>query len=330
MSTQTTNTTGAADSSIRSQRERTWRIGREVALIALIIVIVVISSIFYPAFLTIPNFAAILRNLAFDGIMAVGMMLLMIGGTFDLSVGGMFSLASVLTGWFMMRAGIPVPLAILLGLGVGALGGFINGFVIARIKVNALITTLGTMGIFRGIAVLVGGPGITNLPTEFSRLAQFEFPRLITTPIYLFIFLVILFHYFLSRTRFFRQLYYIGGNQKAATLSGINVQRMQIIGYIITGFLAALAGIAFSSRVGTAVSISGDGAELRVITAVILGGASLNGGKGSIWGALIGVLFIAIINNLLIVAQIPSTWQGIVVGVVLVIAVAMDSFLNRD
>ncbi len=303
---------------------------RETMLLALIVFQIILFSILFPiSFPNFDNFAAILRNLAIDGIMAVGMMLLMIGGMFDLSVGGMLSMAGVITGWLMKSAGFPVWAAILAGLAVAAVGGLLNGLVVARLQVNPLITTLGTMGIFRGIAVLVGGPGISFLPESFKSIGQSQLLG-IQSPVWLMLIIAALFAYLMSRTRFFRQYYYIGANRKAATLSGIDVTRMQIIGFMLMGILAGLSGIVFASRLGTSVSIAGDGAELRVITAVILGGASLTGGKGTIWGALLGVAFIALISNALIISRISSYWQGIIVGLVLVLAVALDAVFNRS
>jgi len=303
---------------------------RETMLLALIVFQIILFSILFPiSFPNFDNFAAILRNLAIDGIMAVGMMLLMIGGMFDLSVGGMLSMAGVITGWLMKSAGFPVWAAILAGLAVAAVGGLLNGLVVARLQVNPLITTLGTMGIFRGIAVLVGGPGISFLPESFKSIGQSQLLG-IQSPVWLMLIIAALFAYLMSRTRFFRQYYYIGANRKAATLSGIDVTRMQIIGFMLMGILAGLSGIVFASRLGTSVSIAGDGAELRVITAVILGGASLTGGKGTIWGALLGVAFIALISNALISSRISSYWQGIIVGLVLVLAVALDAVFNRS
>jgi ribose/xylose/arabinose/galactoside ABC-type transport system permease subunit len=257
------------------------------------------------------------------------MMLLLIGGAFDLSIGGTFSMVGVVTGWLLKSAGLPVPLAIALGLGLGALCGFLNGFIIAKVKVNALIATLGTMQIFRGVAVLVGGPGISFLPASFSGLAQADIAG-IQAPVWLMAFVVLVFHFLLTKTRLFRQYYYIGGNPRAARLCGMPVERMRILAFTIMGFLAGLAGITFAARLGTSVSIAGDGAELRIITAAILGGASLTGGKGTIWGALVGVVFIALTNNIMIIAQVPSYWQSIVIGLVLVAAVAMDYFVRRE
>ncbi len=287
------------------------------------------NSILFPRiFPTTGNLSAILRGLAFDGIMACGMTMLLVGGTFDLSIGGTFSMAAVVAGWLMKEESVAVPLAVLAGIGVGTLAGLINGLIVARVRVNALIATLGTMGIYRGIAVLAGGPGITFLPASFSRPGQAVILGL-QGPVWLMLGIAVLSNFLLSRTRFFRQYYYIGNNATAANLSGINVPRMQLVGFTIMGCLAGIAGIAFASRVGTSVSVSGDGAELRVITATILGGASLNGGKGTIWGALIGVFFVALINNALIIGSVSAYWQGIITGIVLVLAVAMDRFTKQ-
>ena len=302
---------------------------RERILLALIVLQIVVFSILFPvSFPNFSNFSAILRNLAIDGIMAVGMMMMMIGGMFDLSIGGMLSMAGVVTGWLMKTGGLPVWAAILGGLGVAALGGLLNGLFVAKLRVDPLITTLGTMGIFRGIAVLLGGPGISYLPESFNRIGQSELLG-IQTPVWVMLVIAVLFAYLMARTRVFRQYYYIGANPKAAVLSGINVTRMQIIGFTLMGVLAGLSGIVFASRIGTSVSIAGDGAELRVITAVILGGARLTGGKGTIWGALVGVAFIALISNVLIIARVSSYWQSIIVGLVLVLTVAMDAVLSR-
>src|SRR5688572_23643176 len=302
---------------------------RELGLAALTLLIVILFSILYPyTFKSFGNFNAILRNLAFEGILAIGMMLMLVGGVFDLSVGAMASMIGVITGWLMKNAGWPVPLAVAAGLAVAAAGGFLNGFIVARVRVNALITTLGTMGVFQGIALLIGGPGITFLPESFTKFGQNEVFG-VQGPVLLMLGLAVVAHYGLAHTRFFRQLYYIGSNPKAAHLSGINVERLQILSFTLMGLIAGLAGIVYASRIATATSTVGVGAELQAITAVILGGASLSGGKGTIWGALIGVFFMALMKNVLIISRVSSEWQGIILGAVLVLAVALDSIMNR-
>ncbi len=280
------------------------------------------------SFPTFANLSTLLRNTALDGVMACGMVVLMVAGVFDLSVGSMFSMIGVLTAWMMTALHVPVPLAILAGLGLAAVGGALNGLVVAKVRVNALITTLGTMQIFRGIAVLVGGPGIANLPPSFSKLGQAELLGL-QSPIWLMLAVALIGQWLLAKTRFFRKYYYIGANAKAAHLSGIPVDRMLIAAFALSGLLAGLAGMTFAARVATASSTAGDAAELRIITAVILGGASLTGGRGTVWGTLVGVLFISLINNVMIFAGLKSEWQSIVIGGVLIVAVALDHFLSR-
>ena len=302
---------------------------RETILIALTLLAILGATAAFPrSFPTFANVSTLLRNTALDGVMACGMVVLMVAGVFDLSVGSMFSMIGVLAAWLMTEGKVPVPLAILAALGIAAVGGAVNGLVVAKVRVNALITTLGTMQIFRGIAVLVGGPGIANLPPSFSKLGQAEFLGL-QSPVWLMLMVGCLGQWLLAKTRFFRKYYYIGANAKAAYLSGIHVDRMLIAAFTFSGLLAGLAGITFASRVATASSTAGDASELRIITAVILGGASLTGGRGTVWGTMVGVLFISLINNVMIFAALKSEWQSIVVGSVLIIAVALDHFLSR-
>lgn len=305
---------------------RPW--SREAMLLAIIVATIVVCSLLFPvSFRSTVNAQAVLRNLAVDGILATGMMILLVGGVFDLSVGATMSMVGVIVGWLLKVQGWPVALAVPAGLALGLLAGLANGAIVAKARVNALIATLATLGIFQSVAVLVGGPGINFLPESFARLGQTVVLGL-QAPVWLMLALAALAHYLMSRTRFFRLFYYIGSNAKAARLSGIPVERMQVVGFAVMGLLAGIAGMAFAARVGSAVSNAGLGAELRVIAAVILGGASLTGGKGTIAGALLGVVFMALLNNVLVIARVSSYWQGIVLGLVLLVAVGLDSFLN--
>ena len=305
---------------------------REVGVLLLLVLLLAVFRVLFPVswaqFATFDNFASVVRNMAFEGILALGMMLMLVGGTFDLSVGATASMVGVVTGWLMKEAGWPVPVAILGGLALGAFGGLVNGVVVAKVRVNALVTTLGTMGIYTGVALLVGGPGITFLPPAFARLGQAQFLGL-QSPVWLVIVLAALGHYGLAHTRFFRQYYYIGSNAKAAHLSGIAVERLQVLAFTLVGLIAGLAGIVYAARVATASSTVGMGKELGAITACVLGGASLQGGRGTAWGALLGVLFVAVVQNMLLIKQVRPEWQGIILGLVLVLAVAVDSILNR-
>lgn len=312
--------------------KRKWSPSREFGLALLTLLLLIGFRILFPLswekFATFDNFASIVRNLAFEGILALGMMLMLVAGIFDLSVGAMASLAGVVTGWLMTKAGWPVPAAIAGGLVAAAAGGLLNGIIVAKLRVNALITTLGTMGVFAGLALLIGGPGITFLPESFTRLGQAEFLGL-QSPVWLLCALGVAAHYALAHTRFFRQFYYLGANPRAAHLSGLNVERLQMIAFTLMGLLAGLAGIVYAARVATASSTLGVGKELGAITACVLGGASLQGGRGKAWGALLGVVFVALMQNLLLIKQVRPEWQGIILGFVLVFAVAVDSVLNR-
>jgi len=312
--------------------KRRWTPSREFGVVLLTLLLLVAFRILFPVswgkFATFDNFASVVRNFAFEGILALGMMLMMVAGVFDLSVGSMASLAGVVTGWLMKSAGWPVPAAIAGGLGVAAAGGFLNGVIVAKARVNALITTLGTMGIFAGLALLIGGPGITFLPQSFTRLGQAEFLGL-QSPVWLLLALGLAAHYALAHTRFFRQFYYLGANARAAHLSGLNVERLQLVAFTLMGLLAGCAGVVYAARVATASSTLGAGKELGAITACVLGGASLQGGRGTAWGALLGVVFVALMQNLLLLKQVRPEWQGIILGFVLVFAVGVDSVLNR-
>ena len=321
---------------------------RELDLLTAVLLAAAVFGTLYPdAFVSAGNARAVLKNLAFDGILAVGMMLLMVAGVFDLSVGAMASLAGVLCGWLMFThppwevvvlgrrllyldvwTGWPPALAVVATLLVAAACGRANGLLVTRARINALIATLGTLGIFSGATILIGGPGITGLPDGFTRLGQTELLG-IQLPVWVMLALAAVGHYLLQHTAPFRRYYYVGANPKAARLSGIDVAGLQVLGFTLMGLIAGLAGLLFAARVGTAVSTAGVGAELRVITAVILGGASLTGGKGTIPGALIGVVFMALVNNLLILGRVSSYWTGIVVGVILVLAVALDAVQTR-
>jgi len=293
-----------------------------------VLTIIIASFVFPDSFPSFLNAAGIMRNFALDAIMVCGMMVLMVSGVFDLSIGSIYSLVGVLTAALMKNMGWPVPLAVLAGLSAGILCGLVNGFITAKIKVNALITTLGTQQIFRGIAIFIGGTNIPNLPPAFNSLAQSKFLG-IQGFVWIMGAVVLITFFLLSQTRFFRQFYYIGGNLKAAKLSGINVSRMQMVGFAFMGLMAGLSGMLFASRLGAAVAVAGDGKELAIITATILGGASLSGGKGNIFGGLVGVIFIAIVNNLMILATVDAYWQSIVIGTILILAVATDWLVNR-
>ena len=273
-----------------------------------------------------------LLNLAPVAILACGMMLLLIAGTFDLSVGSTLALcgvwAAVVVGWWHW----PPEAGLAVGLVVGCLAGLFNGFIVTRLGINALICTLATMAIYRSLTYITAGTGVTPITDDFAAYGRAADPIFrIQSPFWVALVVLALGSWLVARTKFFRQYYFIGGNARAAQLSGIRVGRLTLIAFVLMGGLAGLAGILGAARLNSAVVNAGVGIELKVITATVLGGASLKGGEGTIWGAFLGVLFIALIENAMIINAVGVFWQGLVVGSVLLLAVSLDRYksVNR-
>lgn len=301
---------------------------RELTLLILVAALALAMSIAYPNnFPTGSNLRAVLLNLAPVGILVCGMMLLMIAGSFDLSCGSTLALAGVWAGVVAGWWGWPAEVAILVGIVVGALAGLVNGLIVTRIGINALIATLGTLTIYRSLTYVTAGTGVTPISDAFAAYGRAADPVLrIQSPFWVMLAIVLVGSWLVSRTRFFRQFYFVGGNPRAAQLSGIRVDRLTLIAFIIMGALAGIAGVFGAARLNSAVVNAGVGIELKVITATVLGGASLKGGEGTIIGGILGVLFIALIENAMIINAIGVFWQGMVVGLVLLFAVSLDRF----
>jgi len=302
---------------------------RQLLLIVLIVALISVMTILEPNTFPRPaNAAVVLLDTAQTGILACGMMLLMIAGMFDLSIGGILAFSGIMAGLAAKELGLPPVLAFMVGCGWGAVLGMINGTLVTRFRINALIATLATLSIYRGGLQLVSGAGVTNIGNDFTIFGQTKILG-IYSPFWFMAVIVLLFAFMVGRTRYFRQAYYIGGNAKAAKLSGINVDRTVFSFFVIMGLLAGLAGALLASRLNTAVVLAGQGVELKVITAVVLGGASLAGGVGSIFGAFLGVLFMALLQNAMIIAGISPFWQLIVVGIVLLVSVGLDQLARK-
>lgn len=302
---------------------------REFMLIYIVILGVIGLSYAAPEFLTKESLSAVLLSVSDQSVIAVGMTVLLVAGAFDLSVGSTLALSGLVTAVFV-TGGLPVPVAIGIGLATGTLIGMINGLIITEIGINPFITTLGMMSLLRGLVLVVsGGQNVSNLPESFTcigqgRIAAIQFPILIALVI------VAVGHFLLSKTRFFRQNYYIGGNEKAAILSGIDVKRMTVFNFALIGFLAALAGVVMTARLGSASTTAGKGLELRVISAVIIGGASLKGGEGTILGAFLGTLLLSIIISSINLLGVNLNWVDFVLGAALLLAVMADVLGKRQ
>jgi ribose transport system permease protein len=303
---------------------------RPLMLVGLIAILSIWMAINYPeSFLRKGNIAAVLLDTAQGGILTVGMMILLISGVFDLSVGSILAFSGIVAGTLVKDMGIPPLIALLAGIAAGSTVGLVNGVIITKLKINPLITTLAMAGILRGVTQLVASAGVANLPESFRSYGQTVFLGL-QSPFWVMVIVVLLAWFAMTQTNFFRQFYYIGSNSQAADLVGIKVDRMMVFGFILMGALSGLAGTMLASRLSNAVVLAGVGTELRTITAAILGGASLYGGVGTIPGAFLGVLFMSLVLNGLIIARVPVFWQSIVVGVVLLFAIGVDQLARRS
>jgi len=299
---------------------------RPLTLLVLNVALCVVMTIFYPSnFMTEANIAAVLLNAAQAGILVVGMMILMIGGAFDLSIGSTLALAGVVAGALVGWMGYPAEIGLLGGVAAGAVAGLFNGLIVTRIGINPLIATLATLSIYRGLTQLIGASGVTPISNDFKFYGQVRFLGL-QSPFWAMLIVVVVGGWAVARTKLFRKYYYIGGNPRAAQLSGIDVNRLMLGAFVLMGALAGLAGVLAAARLNSAVVSAGIGVELSVITATVLGGASLKGGEGSILGGILGVLFIALVQNAMIINGIGVFWQGIIIGLVLLLAVSLDRF----
>ncbi len=297
---------------------------RELALVIMLVLGSLIVNIYLPGFLGWTNFKVILLGMSFDAVVAVGMTILLVSGGFDLSVGATMALGGSVTG-LAIGNGTPIVLAMAEGLLVGGIVGLANGLIIARLGVNPLITTLGTMSIVNGAVLLITAEqGVSNLPDSFTGPVGQDTPLGIQVPILVMAVFVVVGDILLRRSRFLRQNYYIGANIKSARLSGITVTRIQIFNYTLMGVLSAVAGILTAARQSGISTSTGGPDALQVIAACVIGGASLSGGEGTILGAFLGLFLLNAILNVISGAGINPDWGPVITGAVLVIAVSLD------
>lgn len=296
---------------------------RDVMLLAFIAVAVFAISRLTPHFLTFVNMQTMGLAVAFNGIVAIGMTILMISGGIDISVGSTYGLASIVVG-LLISQGFPMIPGILIGLCVGAAVGLGNALLVNRFGLSPFLATLGMMSVCRGLLWLVsGGHSVVGLPPQFLALGQTKLLQ-IQAPVYIMLVLVVIADVLLRRTAYLRQMYYIGVNRQTAEACGIPIRRVTGVAYVLTALLAALAGILDGARVGGIYVMAGTGLEFQVITAAVIGGAALSGGKGTIFGSLLGVILMAMLTNVLNLAGVNMYWQNIFVGTILIAVVALD------
>lgn len=304
---------------------------RETNLILIIIAVGFVLTMLSSHFLTMDNLMSIAIGLAADGMIAVAMTVAIVCGGFDLSVGSILGLSGVTAGALYL-GGVNIWLACIIALIAGMLCGLLNGFFIGKIGLNPFITTLGTSGIARGTAYAVtqGSPISTaGVPDSFAFIGQ---GKLLGVPFIVVIFIVIAVFgdYMMRRSEPLRKVFYTGSNEKAAVLSGINITRVKMGVFLLTATFASFVGVLSVARFTVATPTAGMGAEMRSISAAVIGGASLSGGEGTIFGAVLGVVLLNLINNGLILINVPVFWQDLVNGVILISAVAFDYISHQS
>jgi ribose/xylose/arabinose/galactoside ABC-type transport system permease subunit len=301
-----------------------FKVTTVVTVLLAYVLLFVLFSVIAPYFLTLRNIMNMLLYSSVIGITVTGMTMILLSGGLDISVGAVIGLSGMVAG-IAVKYGVPVPAAILLSLVTGALCGTVNGLLITKLHINPLITTLATMSIFRGIALLTTN-GLSQIISnqDFKWLGRHYLVGIVPVCVIITLILFLVVGYVLKYTPFGRKLYSVGGNPEASRLAGINVNRVRWIAYMTCGLMAGLSGVLTASQTGAALPVAGMGAEMDVIGAVILGGVSLAGGKGKIAGAFLGVLILATLSNGLTLLNVMSFWQTIAKGLVLLFAVALD------
>jgi len=326
--TTTPQSTPALDYAPAERMSRIRALRDAAGMLVVFLVVFVGCAIFVPNFFSFVNMTGLALSVATVGIIACTMLFCLAAGDFDLSVGSVVAMSGVLAAAVVNRTG-SVPLGIASGILAGGVVGIVNGYVIAALGINALITTLATMQIVRGLAfILCDGRPIGVINDSFFALGISRFIG-IPTPVWIMIVCFLVFGVLLNRTVFGRNTLAIGGNKEAAYLAGIGVTRLKIIIFTLQGLVAGFAGVVLASRMTSGQPNTGQGLELQVISACVLGGVSLTGGVGTMLGVVVGVLIMGTVNNAMNLLNLPPFYQYVASGVILLVAVLIDRLKQR-
>lgn len=310
-----------------TKSKTSWLKGR--AIWVIFIAEVIIFTIANPTFINPSNLAAILRQVAVYGIASVGMTFVILIAGIDLSIGSIITFVNIICAWFMVNGHMPMIPAVIISIAVAVVIGLLNGWMVSEIEIPALIATFASQTIFEGLSYIIsGGMPISGFTSNFGFFGKWSIGIIpISAIIMLICFLVG--GYILNRSYFGRYFYAIGGNEDAAELSGIRVKKVKRLIYTLSGFFAGLAGIVMLSRTGSAQNTAGKGYEFDVITCVVLGGVSVNGGVGTMGGVVAGVLIIGSLTNGMILMNVSTYTQQVVKGIVLAVAVGIDCISKK-
>lgn len=290
-----------------------------------LLIVVLIISIIKPKFIDIDNIFNLLRQASINGLLALGMTFVVLTGGIDLSVGSMLGASGIFAALMAQNQQVPWFVAVIIGLGVGFVLGSINGIVISVLKVPAFIATLGMLSVARGVTYLASNAQpVPGLSEGFLKIGGGNV-GIIPIPVIILLVVLAICGMLLYRCKYGRHIFAVGGNVKAARISGVKVRTVVWSAYMIAGVLSGLAGVILTSRVSSGLAMAGQNYETDAIAAVVMGGTSLAGGRGRLWGTVVGVLIIAVLNNGLDMMAVSSYWQLIIKGMIIVAAVMMDS-----
>jgi ribose/xylose/arabinose/galactoside ABC-type transport system permease subunit len=291
-------------------------------IVIIFIVLVVVLCFLAPGFCSLTNAINIIRQCSISGMLALALTYVLISGNVDLSTGGITCLTGMVAGMVSMYN---VPLAIVAGIMTGIAAGVLNGSMVVFFKAQPFILTLGMSSAFRGLAMVVSnGNAVYDIPGDYLQIVEGDVAG-IPVPVIIFVIVVVIAHIVLSNTKLGRYIYATGSNEEAARLSGVKVNVIKMTVFTISGFLCSLGGIMLTARTNTAQPVSAVGWELTAITSVIIGGTSLKGGRGGVLNTLIGVLLLAVIDTGMIQMKIDTNYQQLIKGIVIVLAVLLDS-----
>jgi ribose transport system permease protein len=295
-------------------------------LFLVIILLCIVFSLSSPYFLTVDNITTVLRQVSVLGVVAVGQTIIFLIGGVDISVGANAAMTGCLTAFLMTKTGIHPVLCLLLGMLLGLFIGFVNGLIVTKLRIIPLVGTLGMSSVLRGSAyVLTGGVPFYGLPQDYSWIASGYLFEFIPVPVIIMAIIFILGAIFLEKTYIGRRIYALGGNPEATRLTGVNINSLTISSFTICGLLASIGGIMLMFRINSGQPQAAMEYDLNSITSVALGGISMSGGEGKLLGVLLGVVIIGLMNNGLILMNVSDYWQMTVRGVILIIALSIDT-----
>ncbi|NMB88433.1 MAG: ABC transporter permease [Chloroflexi bacterium] len=303
---------------------------RKYGILLILVFMIVFLFTASPTFRTVQNMINVLNQISINGIIAIGMSFVIIGGGIDLSIGSMIAVASVITGAVLTSGGDNVVLAVIFSVLACGVIGLFNGFLIAKFEMFPFVVTLGTQLIARGVAYVISdGKSYVLESQAFKMIGQGKLFNVIPYSVLVLVVVTLIGYVLLSRMKYGQYLYAVGGNVYTATASGVNVFRNRLLTYMMMGLITGIAGVILTSRVNAGQPAIGVGYELDAIAAVVIGGASLNGGIGTIPGTVIGILMIGIINNGMNLMGVSSFYQQIVKGIIILAAVLLDIIISR-